>query len=225
MGKRQAALYKTIPNKSSIVILHLTGNTGAQTCTLHNLPPAYLIVSLGGNTIIYISFITIMATFILPHFGPLDPEDLDEYYDTEIALGSKPVEIDLNFEAKIIDPRRLETVQHFIDNIRIFDINNKGHIAKDYANQNGDTVKFYIAHHLEELGAPELATLLPRGSKAAEHEKLLLQQLHLVRVGIYPDSASQFAVFDYSIGKDITNDLVVLFTDENGNLDYMTMES
>lgn len=166
-----------------------------------------------------------MATFILPHFGPLDHEELETYYDTEIELGGKQIAIDLNFEGPGIDAKRLETVQHFIDNIRIFDINNRAHIAKDYQDKDADTVQLYLRHHLDELGTQELASLLPRGSKAAEHEKLLLQQLHLVRVGIYPDSNSQFAVFDYSISKDLTDALIVLFTDENGNLAYITMES
>lgn len=166
-----------------------------------------------------------MANFNLPHFGPFDPNDLEEYYDVEITFNGRPIEIDLNFENKTIDPKQLETVQHFIDNIRIFDINNKGFILNDYNDKDGDTVKFYLQHQLEELGTTELAALLPAGSRKPEHEKLLLQQLHLIRVGIYPDSADQFAVFDYSIGKEVTNYLVVLFTDKNGNLDYMTMES
>lgn len=166
-----------------------------------------------------------MATYILPHFGAIDPEDLETYYDTEITLSGASIEIDLNFENKTIDTKQLDIAKHFIDNIRIFDMNNKVHIAKDYSNPDGDTVKFYLRHHLEELGTEELSALLPRGSKAPEHEKLLLQKLHLVRVGVYPDSADQFAIFDYSLGTEITNNLVVLFTDENGNLDYMTMES
>lgn len=166
-----------------------------------------------------------MANFTLPHFGPIDPNDLEEYYEVEISFNSRQIEIDLNFENKTIDPKRLETVQHFIDNIRIFDINNKNYIVNDYNNKDGDAVKFYLQHHLEELGNTELAALLPAGSKKPDHEKLLLQKLHLVRVGIYPDNANEFAIFDYSIGQQITNDLVVIFTDENGNLDYMTVES
>ena len=166
-----------------------------------------------------------MATFILPHFGPLDSADLEEYYDVDIPFNNTTIQIDLNFDGKTIDPEKLETVKHFIDNIRIHDINNKKHIANDYNDENADTVQFYVQHHLEELGTAELAALLPRGSKPADHKKLLLQKLHLVRVGIYPGSASKFATFDYSIGREITDQLVVLCTDENGNLDYITMES
>ena len=114
-----------------------------------------------------------MATFSLPHFGPLDPDDLEEYYDTTIPFGGNIIQVDLNFENKTIDTKRLATAKHFIDNIRIFDINNKGYITSDYNDANGETVQFYLQHHLEELGTAELAALLPRGSKAAEHEKLI----------------------------------------------------
>jgi len=52
-----------------------------------------------------------------------------------------------------------------------------------------------------------------------------LTKLKLIRVGLYPTSEDNFAIFDYSIGEEITDYLVVINTDENGQLDYMTMES
>jgi Protein of unknown function (DUF2004) len=166
-----------------------------------------------------------MATFTLPHFGPIDPSELEEYYNATIPFSNTTIEADLNFESKIITVEKLETVKHFIENIRIYDINNKGYMANEYNDEDGDTVQFYLQHHLEELGTTELAALLPPGSKSTDHEKLLLQKLHLVRVGIYPHNTDYFAVFDYTLGQDITDQLVVIITDENGNLDYMTVES
>ena len=166
-----------------------------------------------------------MATITIPHFGPLDPASLDDYYDTEIDYNGMQIQIDLNFGSKTIDPKRLETVKAFIDNIRVHDINNKKYIDNDYNDNDGDTVKFYLEHHLEELGENELAALIDLNSKSTEHQKQLKNKLHLVRVGIYPEGEDQFATFDYSIGQDITNYLIVIDTDENGNLVYMTMES
>ena len=166
-----------------------------------------------------------MSNFKLPHFGFIDPGSLEEYYDVNIPYQDSEIQIDLNFGSKTIDPARLETVKQFIENIRIHDLSNRKHIEADYNDEDGDTVKFYLEHHLEELGKDELAELIDLNSKSTEHEKQLLKKLNLVRVGLYPDGEDQFAVFDYSIGQEITNDLVVLFTDENGNLDYITMES
>ena len=166
-----------------------------------------------------------MSNFKLPHFGFIDPASLEEYYDVEIPFSGTEIQVDLNFNNKTIDPARLETVKQFIENIRIHDLNNKKYIDADYNDEDGDTVKFYLEHHLEELGKAELGELINLNSKSTEHEKQLLKKLRLVRVGLYPDSEDQFAIFDYSIGQEITNYLVVIFTDENGNMDYMTMES
>jgi Protein of unknown function (DUF2004) len=166
-----------------------------------------------------------MATISVPHFGMLDSESLDEYYDTGIDFNGKQIQIDLNFENKTIDSRTLETVKAFIDNIRIHDINNRKYIDRDYNDEDADTVKLYLEHHLEELGENELATLINPGIKSTEYEKELLKKLHLVRVGLYPDSEGQFAIFDYSIGQEITNYLVVIDTDKNGNIGHIAMES
>ena len=166
-----------------------------------------------------------MATIKLPHFGMLDAAALDEYYDADINFNNSTIQVDLNFDAKTIDIKRLEVVKHFIENIRIHDISNRKHILHDFDDEDGDTVRFYIEHHLEELATDDLNQLIGINKKTADRPALLLQQLHLVRVGLYPDSADQFAIFVYSIGQELTNYLVVINTDENGNLDYMTMES
>ena len=166
-----------------------------------------------------------MPNIKLPHFGSLDPTSLDEYYDIDIDFNGHEIQIDLNFESKTIAPERLDTVKQFIDNIRIHDLNNKKHLQNDLDDEDADTVRTYLQHHLEELGTDDLSELIGPNARSGERSKLLLKKLHLVRVGLYPDSTDQFAIFDYSIGKDLTQYLVVIFTDENGNLDYMTMES
>ncbi len=166
-----------------------------------------------------------MATIKFPYFGNLDSESLEEYYDADIDFNNSEIQIDLNFDNKSIDIKRLEIVKQFIDNIRIHDLNNKKYIQKDFDDEDGDTVRFYVENHLEELASDDLDNLIGANTKSADQPARLLNKLHLVRVGLYPDSEDQFAVFDYSIGKELTNYLIVINTDENDNLDYMTMES
>lgn len=166
-----------------------------------------------------------MPNIKLPYFGVLDSTSLDEYYDVETELSNTKIHIDLNFDNKSIELKRLEIVKHFLENIRIHDLNNKKYIQNDYEDGDGDTVRSYIENHLEELGTDDLDRLVGANTKTADHSRQLVKKLQLVRVGLYPDSEAQFAIFDYSIGKELTNYLVVINTDENGNLDYMTMES
>jgi hypothetical protein len=166
-----------------------------------------------------------MATIRLPYFGMIDSSSLDEYYVVAVDFNNTGIHIDLNFDGKSIDIGRLEIVKQFIDNLRIHDLNNRKNIQQDFEDKNGETVRFYLENHLEELGIDDLEELIGTGVKTAEQPQLLLKKLHLVRVGLYPDSEAQFAIFDYSIGKELTDYLVVINTDENGNLDYMAMES
>lgn len=166
-----------------------------------------------------------MANIHLPHFGTIDPSSLEEYYEAEIDFNGTNIQVDLNFDETTIEPKRLDIIKKFIENIRIHDLNNKKHIESDYNSAAEGTVKFYVEHHLEELGENELAPLINTAAPSAEQQKQLVKKLQLVRLGLYPASAGQFATFDYSIGTEITDQLLVIFTDENGNLDYITMES
>lgn len=166
-----------------------------------------------------------MANIKLPYFGILDNGSLEKYYDAVVDFNAVEIMVDLNFENKSIDIKKLEAAKQFLENIRIHDLNNKKSIQKDFDDEEGDTVRTYLEHHIEELPTDDLSQLIGAGAKTADQAKLLLKKLHLVRVGLYPDSEEQFAIFDYSIGTELTNYLVVIETDENGNFEYMTMES
>lgn len=166
-----------------------------------------------------------MAEYTLPHFGNLSTENLKDYYDIDIDFNGTQIQIDLNFENDTIDTLTMDKIKNFIENIDKFDKLNKNYILNDYNDEDGETVKLYLEHHLEEVGKEELSTLINFDDTITEPEKQLLEKLKLVRVGIYPHDEENFAIFDYSIGREITQYLVVINTDENGELEYMTMES
>ncbi|CAD0005574.1 DUF2004 domain-containing protein [Flavobacterium salmonis] len=163
-----------------------------------------------------------MTEYTLPHFGNLSTGNLEEYYDVDIEFNGDEIQIDLNFEDKTIDTSTMDKVKKFIGNIDKFDKLNKTYIHND---EDGDTVKFYLEHHLEEISKDEISTLINFDDILTEPEQQLLAKLKLVRVGLYPHDEDNFAIFDYTIGRELTDYLVVIKTDENGQLDYMTMES
>ena len=166
-----------------------------------------------------------MAEYTLKHFGNLPIDNLEEYYKVDIEFNGNEIQIDLNFENKNIDLLSMDKVKNFIENIGVFDKQNESHIFNDYNDEDGDTVKFYLEDHLEEVDEDVLSNLINFNDKSTKPEKQLLNKLKLIRVGLYPHDKDIFAVFDYSIGKDITDYLIVINTDENGKLHYMTTES
>jgi hypothetical protein len=166
-----------------------------------------------------------MAEYTLPHFGKLPTENLEDYYDVDIEFNGNEIQIDLNFEDKTIDQSTMDKVKNLIENIDKFDKLNKTYIDNDYNDEDGDTVKFYLEHHLEEISQEEISILIDFDDISKEPELQLLTKLKLARIGLYPHDENNFAIFDYTIGRELTDYLAVIKTDENGQLDYMTMES
>lgn len=166
-----------------------------------------------------------MTNFSMPHFGQLNLESLQEYCSTAIEFNKTKVEIDLNFESKTIDLEAMMAAKTIIEKLSELDQQNKAHIDRDYNDKDGDSARFYLDFHLEEIGEQELITLFGLSGETTELEKQLLDKIHLIRVGLYPDSEEIFAVFDYSLGREVTNYLIVVNLDKEGELDYITVES
>lgn len=166
-----------------------------------------------------------MAKQTLPHFGQLDSEQLEDYYEATVPFGSRQVAADLNFDETAIDPVHLEAAGRFLQQIADYDFKIKKWMAEDLSDESADTVRTYLEHHLEELPEDELDELLSGSDSRRSRKEQLFNKLHLIRVGLYPHQEDQFAVFDYSIGEDITQYLIVVILQESGLLNYMTMES
>lgn len=166
-----------------------------------------------------------MLTYILPFFGEIQPSDLLENYEIEIDFKGRKIELDLNFENEKIKISKLERIKKNLENIEKFDLQNQKYLLEDYNDVEGENVKFYLEHHLEEVGKEALATLINFENTENIPEKQLLSKLKLIRIGFYPDDEEDFAVFDYSIGTEITNYIIAIHTDDEGNLEYMSMES
>ena len=166
-----------------------------------------------------------MTKYSLPYFGEIVLTALDEYYDVDIDLNDKTVNIDINFEKKSSDRDGFDTIKSFLNNINNFDQQNKSYIEDDFRKQ-GNTLD-YINFYFDELDEDELSDIIDFENALVDKEGQLLNKLKLVRVGIYPDYAEYFGVFDYSIEIDgePCNQLLVVKTDEKGNLDHVTWES
>ena len=166
-----------------------------------------------------------MAKYTLPHFGEIDTSNLEEYYDADIEFKGNDVSIDLNFDDKSIDTKHLDKVKKIIKDLATYDKQNTKYIEQDYKDEDADTVRTYIEHHLDEIDEEELLEVIDLSDKNDKKEIQLMKALHLVRVGFYPHNEDYFVTFDYSLDRDLTNYLVVINTDANGKLVYMTMES
>ena len=85
-------------------------------------------------------------------------------------------------------------------------------------------MKEFIDFHIEELDKSSLDKILRKTDPNTTLEKRLLSVLTLERVGFYPGE-NDYAVWDYTIGKNITDLLIVVVTDNNGNIKEITTEN
>lgn len=167
-----------------------------------------------------------MKEYSLPYFGELNFTALDEYYDIDIDLNGNTISIDINFENKSSDRNKLDTVKSFLDQINNFDQKNKCYIEEDFQKE-GDALD-YVNFYFDEFDENELSGIVDFNNEVVVKERQLLNKLKLIRVGIYPDHNPEcYGVFDYSIDLDgePCNELLVVTTDEKGNLDHITWES
>lgn len=165
-----------------------------------------------------------MSEYTLPYFEKLATDNIQEYYAIDIPFKNYTIQIDLNFESRIIDIKILDKVKSFIERINQFDKMNLIQIDKDYS-ENGE-VKEFIVFHIEEIEDELLELNII--SDGENKETQFLSNMKLVRIGLYPDGkygSDNFAVFDYTVNQDLTNQLIVLNTDENGVFDHISWES
>lgn len=168
-----------------------------------------------------------MTDYLLPPFGQINLDALNEDYRSQIELNGKYISLDINFAKTSIAKNAMDTIKYFIENINDFDKQNKGYINIDFNDENGKTVKEYVGFHVEELG-DEFLEQIGIDSNEMDKEQQFLTKLHLTRVGLYPDgkyNTSYFAVFDYTVNKDLTDELIVVNTDDKGNLYHLSWES
>jgi hypothetical protein len=164
-----------------------------------------------------------MPKFKVNHFGALDTNNLEEYYEVTIPFEDKSISIDLNFDEDTVSESKLKVVNLFLEQLQQQDSVAKLAIQKDY--KDGNVVAEYIEHHLDVLNSEELNAVFASIDATLSNEDKVLAVLHLKRVGFYPDEENQFAVFDYTIDKELTDYLVVVNFRKDGKIDHITMES
>lgn len=177
-----------------------------------------------------------MTSHLLPYFGQINIEKLEESYATEVSLNGNTIRVGMNFENIEISPLKIEEIKSFLEQIEKFDSQNKIYLATDFNDTDSSTVHEYIEFHLEELGQDELSGLVDFNNKTVSVEQQLLSRLQLERVGLYPDGkygTDYFAVFDYTFEgnvyvdgrRTLTDQLIAVKTDQSGIVDHLSWES
>lgn len=163
----------------------------------------------------------------LPFFDNINLDQVEEYYSIDnIEIGNTKLQIDLNFKNTKIDVTIAYKLKEFLENLNEYRLLARTYVNTDFNNEDGQ-VKEFIHFHLDELGEV-LLNKLQIESDASNKEMLALEKLQLVRLGFYPDAkynATYFCVFDFKIDNELSDQIIAVKTNENGELDHIAWES
>lgn len=161
----------------------------------------------------------------LPYFGEINYTQLDEHYSKEIEFDSFRLNLYLGFKGKSVNREEIESIKKFLERISVFDIQNRIEINNDLNNE-GET-KEYADFYFDELEEDELSDIIDYHNLNESIEQQLISKLRLVSIGLYSNDNQYDGVFEYSIEIDglMSNQILVVYTDINGNIHHISWES
>ena len=160
---------------------------------------------------------------IISPFGEIDPKNIEEYYDGNVRIGEKDIEIDLNFESEPVSETLLAAVGNAIAQIKELADLAWAAVSDDWdLDVESETARFYLQHHLEEFCEDEVVKLF--GTTVID-KTIFIRALSLVRIGLYPEDEDMFAVFDIQLSQELTNYLMSVSLTQSGQVTGISFES
>lgn len=172
-----------------------------------------------------------MSIYHSPYFGEIDLSDTQYYYnEIKILLKERIVTIDLNIDnAQNMPPEPFQEVDQYISDITSHEKNMRELLVNNAkASQVTDTNEYIDIYKNDPLIQERLKYTDPTLSPEAR----VFSLIYLKRIGFYPEheevrskfDSSAFVVFDYTLGEEITNYLLVVKVRKDKTT-YITTES
>lgn len=165
-----------------------------------------------------------MANAFTHHlFGLIDVAE-DNYWDAEISLRDKAVDLDLNTDLGVITEESMQRVDWFIENLAAVEETARQLIRQEYQEANGES-RCYQSHHLAEISNEDFEAFVGVPKPASNDLDGFLSLCYLKRLGLYVENPDQFAIVDFTIGTDMTDYILSVAFDSTGAARSVSMES
>ncbi len=146
-----------------------------------------------------------------------------DYLETTIEFQNREIQLDINTDAVLGKDSWVKEYEEYISKLETFKEKIDKEIIKDFEN-NGVT-KEWVDYHSEELmESIEENGTLDSCDKNLPIDRQILSALKLNRIGIYP-KYEDYAVWDYILDDEISDEILVIVTDKNGEIVDITWES
>ena len=146
-----------------------------------------------------------------------------DYLETTIKFQNREIQLDINSDVVLGKNSWVKEYEEYISKLETFKEKIDKEIIKNFEN-NGLT-KEWVNFHLEELGeAIKEEGLLKECDKKLSLDRQVLSIIKLNRIGIYPEY-EDYAIWDYILDDEISDEILVIVTDKNGEIVDITWES
>lgn len=146
-----------------------------------------------------------------------------DYLETTIEFQNREIELDINTDVVLGKDSWVKEYEEYISKLEIFKEKIDKEIVEDF--ENDGITKEWVDFHLEELGeAIEEERLLEECDKKLSLDRQVLSIIKLRRIGIYPEY-EDYAIWDYILDDEISDEILVIVTDKNGEIVDITWES
>lgn len=158
----------------------------------------------------------------ITYFGEVNKKAKD-YFEGRVTLGNKDVELDLDFCNYEDNPKDWsKDLENYLSNLLKYKVEIDKAILKDY--ENGGTTNEYVRWHLDEWDAIDELLTNADSTESEEEQFLSLLMQRVETITFYPGD-THYAVWDYMIDNENSDEIVVVHTDNKGNVLDITWES
>ena len=146
-----------------------------------------------------------------------------DYLETTIEFQNREIQLDINTDAVLGENNWVKEYEEYISKLETSKEKIDKEIIKDF--ENDGVTKEWVDFHSEELiESIEENGTLDNCDKNLPIDRQILSALKLNRIGIYPEY-EDYAVWDYILDDEISDEILVIVTDKNGEIVDITWES
>ncbi len=152
-----------------------------------------------------------MNMYSAKYFGEIDLNNPNEWYETELEVNDKKVEIlfTVSSVCKSIDKEAIQQIETYLDNLQ----DNESYVRscmQENFKQKGNVME-YINFFIEEFDKEDIADLIKGIDKKLSKKEKLLSILVLLQIVFYPERDDEtFAILDYTVSEELTDELIAV---------------
>lgn len=163
-------------------------------------------------------------TTIHPILGSIDGA-APGFWTGVVSFATRAVVLELTIDGVGVSEAKLSELLRVAEDVAGLDRLARQAIERDVQAGEDSAATLYLSHHWEELPEADLQRLFGTTDRGRASVKSLLAQLVLSRIGLYPESEERRYTLDYSLGFDVTQSLLCVALDSEGQPSAVDFES